>query len=239
MKEISLRCHMVCIYNPADVRPQNARERQDQIWPRGMHKILPWLSVLAWQIENYLWHIVQILTHTWRPGTASHSSVSPSPLSAMSLTSSPPVSRRCKAVFSSLWSRLHHMWSGLMSLLKTNFLDLMSSHSQRVHEGIHQEEKMMRIHSDSCQNLGWTVLLGYCDCVFARVVCSPIWPLTIHREAALFLAAHHSHGEPGQAPPISSRLILHLDNSAHNISRLAQPRVLAGNWSEQSSEQVM
>ena len=97
MKEISLRRHMVCIYNPADVRPQNARERQDQIWPRGMHKILPWLSVLVWQIEDYLWHIVQILTHTWRPGTPSHSSVSPSPLSAVSLTSSPPVSRRGKA----------------------------------------------------------------------------------------------------------------------------------------------
>lgn len=63
------------------------------------------------------------------------------------------------------------MWSGFMSLLKTNFLDLMSSHSQRAQEGIHQEEKMMGIlggfivHSDSCQNLGWTVLLGYCDCV--------------------------------------------------------------------------
>lgn len=131
------------------------------------------------------------------------------------------------------------MWSGLMSLLKTNFLDLMSSHSQRAQEGIHQEEKVMGIHSDSCQNLGWTVLLGYCDYVFAGLVCGPIWPLTIHREATLFLAAHHCHGEPGQAPPINSRLILHLDNSAHNIPRLAQPKVLAGNWSEQSPKQVM
>lgn len=127
-----------------------------------------------------------------------------------------------------------------MGLLKTNLLDLMPSHSQRAQEGIHQEEKVMGIlgafivHSDSCQNLGCTVPLGYYDCVFAGVVCSPIWPSTIHREAAL-----HCHEEQGQAPPSSSRLILHLDSGAHNIPRQAQPKVLAGNWSEQSSKQVM
>lgn len=210
-----------------------------------MRKILPWLSVLASQIENYLWHIVQILTHTWRPGTASHSSASPFPLSAMSLTSSPSVSCRCKVgPVSSLWSRLHHMWSGLMSLLKTNFLALMSSHSQRAQEGIHQEEKVIGSWEDSLSTLihvkTWGVLSYWGTVtVFAGVACSPILPLTIHREAALFVAAHHCHGEPGQAPPISSRLILHLDNSAHNISRLAQPKVLAGNSSEQSPKQVM